>query len=112
MADTMRVIDGTNRCTVWRERRVTLIELADAVGLTDNDLAAIEGGGEAGPVVVDKVAAALDVPAGHAGAGQGRLLGWRALSSGTWSGFREHEASKASPPSAGANLAHTRKTVQ
>jgi hypothetical protein len=43
MADTMRIIDGANPITVWREKRgLTLTELASAVGLTYSDLAAIE----------------------------------------------------------------------
>ena len=65
MADTMRIIDGANPITVWREKRgLTLTELAGAIGLPDNDLAAIESGGEAVPVVVDKIIAALGVRQG------------------------------------------------
>lgn len=65
MADTMRIIDGANPITVWREKRgLTLTELASAVGLTYSDLAAIEDGGKVGPVMVGKIAAALDLRPG------------------------------------------------
>jgi hypothetical protein len=56
----MRIIDGANPITVWREKRgFTLAQLASAVGLPDGDLARIESGG-----VVDKIAGALDVRQG------------------------------------------------
>jgi DNA-binding Xre family transcriptional regulator len=62
MTDTMRIIDGVSPITVWREKRgLTLTELASAVGLPGSDLAAIESGGAVGPVVFDRIAAALDV---------------------------------------------------
>jgi len=62
MADTMRIIDGANPITVWREKRgLTLADLASAVGLTDTDLATIESSGALGPVVFDKIANALGV---------------------------------------------------
>ena len=62
MADTMRIIDGVSPVTVWREKRgLTLTELARTVGLLGNDLATIEGGGEVGSVVIDKIAAALNL---------------------------------------------------
>jgi DNA-binding XRE family transcriptional regulator len=64
MADTMRIIDGVNPITVWREKRgLTLAELASVVGLPDTGLATIESGGVVGSVV-DKIAAALDVRTG------------------------------------------------
>jgi hypothetical protein len=60
VADTMRIIDGANPITVWRDKRgFTLAQLASAVGLPDGDLATIESGG-----VVDKIAGALDVRQG------------------------------------------------
>jgi hypothetical protein len=62
MVDTMRIIDGVNPITVWREKRgLTLTDVAGAVGLQDGDLATIESGGVAGPLVFNKIAAALDV---------------------------------------------------
>jgi hypothetical protein len=45
MADTMRIIDGASPITVWREKRgLTLIELANAVGLLGSDLVAYQPG--------------------------------------------------------------------
>jgi hypothetical protein len=61
MPGTLRIIDGVNPITVWREKRgLTLVELASAVGSPGSDLATIESGGVVESVVVDKIAAALD----------------------------------------------------
>jgi DNA-binding XRE family transcriptional regulator len=65
MADTMRIIDGANPITVWREKRgLTLTELASAVDLPASDLRAIESGGKVAPALVDKITATLDLRPG------------------------------------------------
>ncbi len=62
MADTMRIIDGASPIAVWREKRgLTLAELAAAVGLLGDDLAAIESGDTVEAVVLEKITTALDV---------------------------------------------------
>lgn len=47
---------------MWREKRgLTLAELASTVGFPEIDLAAIESGGVVDSLVVNKLAATLDV---------------------------------------------------
>jgi DNA-binding Xre family transcriptional regulator len=62
MAETMRIIDGVNPVTVWREKRgMTVRQLANAIALPDNDLEEIERGTQARGTVIDKLSQALEV---------------------------------------------------
>jgi hypothetical protein len=62
MAETMRIIDGVNPVTVWREKRgMTVGQLANAIALPDNDLEEIERGAQARGTVIDKLSQALEV---------------------------------------------------
>jgi hypothetical protein len=62
MAETMRIIDGVNPVTVWREKRgMTVHQLANAIALPDNDLEDIERGAQARGTVIDKLSQALEV---------------------------------------------------
>jgi transcriptional regulator with XRE-family HTH domain len=62
MAETMRIIDGVNPVTVWREKRgMTVRQLANAIALLDNDLEEIERGAQARGTVIDKLSQALEV---------------------------------------------------
>ena len=54
MVDTMRIIDGVNPITVWREKRgFSPAELPSVVGLPGSDLAKFESGGVVGAPVID-----------------------------------------------------------
>ena len=76
MADTMRIIDGVSAITVWREkRRLTVAELARAIGLRDGDLATIEDGGAVDAAVFDKIVARSRGTSGDAGGSKGSVVG-------------------------------------
>jgi hypothetical protein len=62
MAETMRIIDGVNPVTVWREKRgMTVRQLANAIVVRDDDLEEIERGTRALGTVLDKLSQALEV---------------------------------------------------
>jgi DNA-binding XRE family transcriptional regulator len=63
MDETMRIIDGENPIKVWREKRgMTTTELADALGLHDVDLLAMEKrGATVDPRMLSKISGRLGV---------------------------------------------------
>ena len=62
MDETMRILDGENPISVWREKRgMTIRQLADMLGLLDVDIENAERGEQVSGHLLDRIASQLDV---------------------------------------------------
>ena len=62
MDETMRILDGGNPISVWREKRgMTIRHLADALGLHEGEIESAERGEQVSRHLLGRIASALDV---------------------------------------------------